>query len=100
MTLENTHLATDIQGDNKLYAFDWTDMPDLIDRNSFHRALIRFKRRNLEVIDGLKHKLYFHNLIIRDYEPNEDESKQPAMKKALKKQFTKKFLSKNQSIKS
>lgn len=33
MTLENTHLATDIQGDNKLYAFEWPDMPDIIDRS-------------------------------------------------------------------
>ena len=61
--MENTHLATDIQGDNKLYVFEWADMPNIIDSMTFNQTLLRFKRKNLEVVEGLKQKLLHYRLV-------------------------------------
>ena len=56
-TLDDAYVAFDIRGDNKLIFIEWEDMKGLIDKKSILEKIEHFRKRNLNVIDGLKSKL-------------------------------------------
>ena len=56
-TLDDAFVAFDIRGDNKLIFIEWSDMKGLIDQKQILERIESFRKRNMNVIDGLKSKL-------------------------------------------
>lgn len=65
-TLDDTFVAFDIRGDNKLVWFEWDDMQGLMEQKTILQKIKAFKDRNMKVIDGLKSKLVRENLYPKD----------------------------------
>ena len=61
-TIEDTYVAFDIRGDNKLIFVEWEDMKGLMDQKQILEKIEHFRKRNMNVIDGLKSKLIFEKL--------------------------------------
>lgn len=66
-TLDDKYVAYDIRADNKLVFLDWKDMEGLHDQEFISKKIKRFKEKNLQVIDGLKAKLFREKLYMFDH---------------------------------